>query len=77
MRSKMKKSMAAGVPAIKESDRWKVENDLSNLRTAAEIMNDPKRMARCKALASKQMEGMEHMMGKEGGKQMMGAGAGK
>jgi len=46
-------------------ENWQAENDLRTLQSAAEVMNDPARIKKCKALHADQMKGMEKMgMGK-------------
>lgn len=48
----MGKSMA--MPSMKERD-WQTEDDLRILSQAKEIEKDPKRMAKCKAMAKEKM----------------------
>lgn len=42
-----------GLVSIKPDEEWQVEEDMRTLMRAREIRNDPKRMARVKALATK------------------------
>jgi hypothetical protein len=40
---------------IKPDEEWRVEDDLRTLTSAKEIRNDPKRMAKVRALAAKKL----------------------
>lgn len=43
---------------MKEDDKWKIESDLSTLRSAAEITEDPKRYEAALKMAEEQQEDM-------------------
>jgi hypothetical protein len=56
------KSKPSAMKSLSQDDKWQVENDLRTLQDAAKIMADPKRMAKCKAMAEEQQQGMKSMM---------------
>ena len=51
----MAKKSAGALAAISTDEEWKVESDLRCLTEARAIRNDPKRMAKVRALAKKRL----------------------
>jgi hypothetical protein len=49
--------------ALKPDEEWMAEDDLRTLMRAREIRNDPKRMARVKALATKRIAEVARLAG--------------
>jgi len=62
-----RKKLVKAMTAPEMPEQWQTEEDLRTVQRAAEVMANPKRMAKCKALHKEQMEGMEKMMGGKAG----------
>lgn len=56
---KTTKKLSATPSLCKPDEKWQIEEDLRTLQRAQEIQKDPKRMAKCKALADEQMNALK------------------
>lgn len=63
----MAKKISGNLAMIKPEEEWRAEDDMRTLMNAREIKNDPKRMAKVKAMAQKKLTDMACLAGADDG----------